>query len=51
MPKMNNAIPSNKPKVLNVGPGNIVHAKPFNINPDNNEAIDKNIPFRFVIYV
>lgn len=48
-PKMNKPNPNNNPKVLNVGPGNIVHAKPFNTKPTNIEQIDKIIPFCFVI--
>lgn len=46
---MNKANPSNNPKVLNVGPGKIVHAKPFNTKPNIIEEIDKIIPFCFVI--
>jgi hypothetical protein len=46
---MNKLIPNNNPKVLNVGPDNIVHAKPFNTKPTTIEQIDKIIPFCFVI--
>ena len=48
-PKKNKPNPNNKPNVLNVGPGNIVHAKAFNTNPNSIEEIDKIIPLCFVI--
>ena len=47
---MNKPIPSNNPKVLNVGPGNIDHAKAFNVKPNNIDEIDKIIPFCLVIF-
>lgn len=47
---MNKPNPINNPIVLNVGPGNIVHAKPFNTNPNIIEQNDKIIPFCFVMF-